>query len=234
MTVVQDAPVAAESVAVSAVGRRVFTRSGLWFTPARSVGVAVFDSAGAEFGVGDLVVLPVLGERVQVATSSGGLVGWWLCHEELPNARVRVSVLTVDGLRQAVIEPRAADVRLVAGSDSCPPDLRLALKALDTTTKAAQLAELLHQQRIDALVEAAHEEANYRDWCGEFDDFMENNGLPRRSRDYEVTVEVPVTVTVTVTARSSDDAEEMVTRDDVWEVLTRDNLDMSQATVEAD
>lgn len=234
MSVMQDVATPLESVASSAVGRRVLTCDGAWFTPGRHDGVSVFDSAGAEFVVGDLVVMPVLGERVSLATPAGAVVGWWLSHDELPDGAVRASVLTATGVQQVQVAARVADIRLASHSEQCPPDLRVALEAVVTTAASAQLAERMHQRRIDDLVMAAHEEATEQGWCSQFDDFMENQGLPRRDRDYEVTVEVPVTVTVTVTAKSSEDAEEMVGIEDVWQALTRDNIDMGSAEISAD
>lgn len=61
---------------------------------------------------------------------------------------------------------------------------------------------------VDDLVEKAHEEADNRGWCDEFDDFMENVGLPRRSKEYTVEVDVTVRVSVSVTATTEEEALE--------------------------
>jgi hypothetical protein len=57
---------------------------------------------------------------------------------------------------------------------------------------------------IKRLGEALLQEANDRDWCGEYDTFAEEWGLPKRTSEWEVTM------TVRVTARNEDDAVELV------------------------
>lgn len=70
------------------------------------------------------------------------------------------------------------------------------------------------QEWKQRLIVAAHEEANKRDYCSDFDDFMEENGLPRRQYEFEVQVNVQTianeTITIRVTAESADDAREDV------------------------
>lgn len=66
-------------------------------------------------------------------------------------------------------------------------------------------------ERIDyikRLGEALLQEANDRNWCGEYDTFAEEWDLPKRTSEWEVTM------TVRVTARDEDDAVEFV-RDSV-------------------
>jgi hypothetical protein len=85
------------------------------------------------------------------------------------------------------------------------------------------------------LVEDAHQTATDRDWCGEFDDFMEDHGLPRREREWEVTVQATVTVTRTVTASSEDDAkskaEEAFSNDDIAYELQYGGADVADIEV---
>ncbi len=62
-------------------------------------------------------------------------------------------------------------------------------------------------ERIDyikRLGEALLQEANDRDWCGEYDTFAEEWGLPKRTSEWEVTM------TVRVTARDEDSALSLV------------------------
>ena len=49
-----------------------------------------------------------------------------------------------------------------------------------------------------ALVSDLHEEANRREFCSDFDAWMEEHDLPRRSADYAVTLDVTVRVCVQV------------------------------------
>lgn len=78
--------------------------------------------------------------------------------------------------------------------------------------RAWQTAETriaITQGRIDRIVERAHEEAESRGWCSEFDDVMEDLGLPRRRREYRVRTFVTFEVEVDIDgieAASEDDA----------------------------
>src|SRR5699024_2201050 len=65
------------------------------------------------------------------------------------------------------------------------------------------------------LVERAYEEADNRDWCEELDDLMDELGLPRRTRDYEVTVDANVSLHLTVSGTSEEDAAESVDVEDI-------------------
>lgn len=69
--------------------------------------------------------------------------------------------------------------------------------------------------KIDAIVERAHEEANERDWCSDYDDIIEELGLPSRQRSYtvETVVNLSIQVSVPVTAKNADDAVDRVDRD---------------------
>lgn len=86
-------------------------------------------------------------------------------------------------------------------------------RIIDNWKRSAALAE----QRVDSLVDEAHALADRKGLCSDFDDFMDELGLPRRTRDYSV--EVNVTVTVYVTARDEDDAREQVSSYEVYEAL---------------
>ena len=81
-----------------------------------------------------------------------------------------------------------------------------------------------HEAWRDRLVSEAHSEADDRQWCGEFDDFMDRVGLPRRSREYDLEVEVSATVRVTLTATSEEEATDALTRENVWAALGEDNI----------
>lgn len=65
-----------------------------------------------------------------------------------------------------------------------------------------QIQEL--NTRHEGLGEALLQEAIDRDWCYEYDEFADEWDLPKRTREYEVTI------TVRVRAQSEEDAEEMV------------------------
>lgn len=63
------------------------------------------------------------------------------------------------------------------------------------------------QARLDSIVEAAHEYADDKNLCSEFDEFMERQGLPGRVREF--TLRVTVELDLSVEARSSEEAENM-------------------------
>lgn len=89
---------------------------------------------------------------------------------------------------------------------------------------------------FDAVGKALMEEAENRNWCNEYDEFVERvnsnlirNALPVREQEYEVEIEVigslTTTTTVSVTATSQEAANEMVENDmdsyvDPDEILT--------------
>lgn len=78
---------------------------------------------------------------------------------------------------------------------------------------------------IATIGEALLDEAESRGWCSDFDDFIEStnpklyaDGLPRRVRDWEVTVMVEVAVPVAVSAVSEEEAIEIASQEwrDRW------------------
>lgn len=81
---------------------------------------------------------------------------------------------------------------------------------------AHDLAEQVekHEEWKDRAQTTLHEAANEHDLCPIFDDVMEQIGLERRIREYDVEVEVSLTVILTaVTATSEKAAHEVVDRD---------------------
>jgi hypothetical protein len=80
-----------------------------------------------------------------------------------------------------------------------------------------------HERDITLIGEALLKEADDRDWCSAYDDFIEELNeslsveLKRREHEYEVEIEVTQKrtqrVTVTVTAQSEEDARETIESD---------------------
>ena len=60
---------------------------------------------------------------------------------------------------------------------------KLTLANAEITRLADELNRTTHDHRsfIDQLVSDAHTEAEERDWCADFDDWMAEHGLPRRT-----------------------------------------------------
>lgn len=79
-----------------------------------------------------------------------------------------------------------------------------------------------HQSTIDTLVSDAHDYADRNSLCEQFDEFMEEHGLPGRTRDFCVRVEVTATLYLARSACSVDEAVDEICRSDVAEALDRD------------
>ena len=137
-------------------------------------------------------VVPVVGELVswqgrrcvwisRVQSEGDGVRGWIVVLEE-PFGRVCVSLSSLVAVGDRVGVGELLDV--VVGLDC------------------------VRAHRLSELEAAAHEWADDNDLCERFDDFMEEMGLSRRVRDFEV--EVQVCVRGSVSATSEDAAYEVV------------------------
>lgn len=172
------------------------------------------------------VPLPRLGETVEVVEAGRTLLaGVWLGlvstavqAGSLEVAVVACGVVVRQWVATALLDCRQVVTGRLEGDDA----VLLALLGEIRERRAEQDARTAWLER---LVSDAHEEANDRDWCSDFDDFMERAGLPRRERDYEVRVEVTATVYMTRTATSEEDAHEGIDRSDVWDALDADAID---------
>jgi hypothetical protein len=119
-----------------------------------------------------------------------------------------------------------------------------AMAALRTEHNAAMAAlRATHDAWKDELVRDAHEHADRNNMCNEFDRFMEEHGLPTRTRDYSAEVTVTVTVTVHCSGRDDESAEQSIDRYDVRDALDNayrsgdigiEDMDYSVVSVEVD
>lgn len=150
--------------------------------------------------------------------------------------------VTVDYGRHLEDEDRSSEVGIGAAEVWTVANLNMA-----TREELARMSALMAWQssggRIEALTaeialvrqrwaediatigEALLDEAESRGWCSDFDDFIESTnpklfaeGLPRRVRDWEVTVMVEVAVPVAVSAVSEEEAIEIASQEwrDRW------------------
>ena len=186
-----------------------------------------------------VVMLPVTGEFVEMPEVMPGnetVKGYWLGPVEA-GTRVHetfsVFVLAGSTVRRLVLPVTKADARQLVKGRATEGE-RAALGALLTEARAHNCTRRDHEAWRDRLVSEAHSEADDRQWCGEFDDFMDRVGLPRRSRDYDLEVEVSATVRVTLTATSEDEAIDALTREDVWAALGEDNITWDVSEVYCD
>lgn len=77
-------------------------------------------------------------------------------------------------------------------------------------------------QRFDNLIEALHEKAVEKDYCSDFDEVMDELGLPARPREYDVIWNVTYRVTTTVRSTDEDEAHNQVDREAIIEAVRGD------------
>jgi hypothetical protein len=119
-----------------------------------------------------------------------------------------------------------------------------AMAALRLEHNDAMAAVQARQEAWKAeLIRDAHEHADRHNMCNEFDQFMEEHGLPTRTRDYSAEVTVTVTVTVNCSGRDDESAEQSIDRYDVRDALNDlyrsgnlsiEDMDYSVVSVEVD
>lgn len=170
-------------------------------------------------GTGTLVEVPEAGSRGEMARG-------WLVVEEHDGA---------DGRRCAVIGG-AGEVHLVGpvstvwvhlrDSDAAIPcwarglaaaawERQRAQEALERERAALRAERDLWANRLDT----AHQWANDRRHCSEYEDLMEVLGLPGRERDYVLDVSVSLDVRVRLSATSSEAASSELTHRDIAEAI---------------
>ena len=236
----QESTTKAADTADRLEGCRVWVRESLqWVTVASDDEGAVTDSLGRSFARSAVLAPPAVGDRVRVYCPNGeAVVGYWLGFEELPSTEGAMMLANIFIEASGSAERRHVNIlNTERGVCRMPHNVTSVELVRELVRELASSADLVRstqeasQARIDSIVEGLFEEAQERDWCSEFDDFMERMGLPARQREFELRVEVPVTVYVTVTANNYDDAVEDVDSVMVWDALTRSDLDMSSAEI---
>jgi hypothetical protein len=101
--------------------------------------------------------------------------------------------------------------------------LAVAKSSAETYEARSNKSRESHEQDIDRIGTALLKEAEDRDWCSAYDDFVEelnrslNVELKTREHEYEVEIEViqrrSQRITVTITARDEDHARELIEDD---------------------
>jgi hypothetical protein len=89
----------------------------------------------------------------------------------------------------------------------------------------ARQAEDAFERFKDHATEVLHREGDTRGYCSELDDVLEEIGLPRRTRDYQVLVETTISVPVVINARNEEHAGEQIRDFKIWQAL-RDAVTM--------
>lgn len=86
---------------------------------------------------------------------------------------------------------------------------------------AARAAVRAGEERLERIVDAAHEYADDSDLCERFDHFMQSQGLRPRSREWVCEVDATVRVRISVLAHSADAATSEVDDDMVVNALSQ-------------
>lgn len=197
--------------------------------------------------VSDAIPVPMPGERLR---GRGHFLGW-----EKPEDATSLVALVTHGVllgRLVLDDPAEWDARKIVESDDPDPlTLKTALTLLSdesarntwletqTSERAAKArqegrreAEAAAQDRLDALVRAAHEWADQHNQCEQFDVFCVEHNLPQREREYDVTVRVTLDVPVRLmVGRAEDDVSdafaESYDEDDIWRMIRSGEIDPS-------
>ncbi|WP_043650828.1 hypothetical protein [Cellulosimicrobium cellulans] len=192
-------------------------------TAVRGEHIYTADTPGVARAANELVALPVLGEHVRTA---GGTTGYWigtLDDEPVPACVLRTVILCDNRIQTFDLNVAYLDARTVVDGRASEGE-RAAMGAL-LTTHLAHLATIReHRQWIDTLTADAHEHADDQQWCEQFDDFMDEHGLARRARDYELRVQVTATVYLSRNAVSLDAAIDALDGDTLLAALAADDL----------
>lgn len=203
---------------------------GQSFGPARGFpgrGNIVTAVAEASVGVMSRSVLEVMaagvpaGAVVCASLSDGPVPGWLVVEENaVAGAERQCAVVRLDGC--AVAAAGAVSEVKVAG-DPVPTDGEMpawapalaaafwASRRYRAEAESARTALLKHDTRLERIVESAHEYADENSLCERFDDFMMENGLRPRSREYVCVVDATVRVRITASGRSGDAASGEIT-----------------------
>lgn len=148
----------------------------------------------------DLLPLPAVGQRVSLAP----VEGHWLGVKEVDASAAAVEFWVLDEGTSA----RVGRCSFAALADVRPP-WSTEVGGLSVEAVATALAQQMvrSQDLVDSITRRLHQEADDRGYCGEFDEIMEEIGLPTRRTEHELEVEVEAfTMTVTVEARSREAA----------------------------
>lgn len=168
--------------------------------------------------------VPQVGAEVRVESAHGPFSGRYL-------GAMSGKVLLVTELGMVVVVPFVSRT-VVCEPATVDPAVALMAQALAREAVQRRQDNDKHATWVTRLVDMAHTEANDRGWCSEFDDLMDELGLPRRSREYEVRARFSGEVSITVTATSEDEATQIVDAGDVRAALAGQGWDAFEPDVD--
>ena len=233
MTATTEAPTSTTTPAIEMAGRTAFVEGGrVLTTVTHSSDTLVFTAhtAGQGLTETEVVTLPITGEFVTVDLNGRALAGHWLgLATEHPSANaVEAFVLTTAGVVEAIMVPSSTiEARRIVTPNVQKAERGTALTALLVEARKHRQAETTYRNRLDRLVESAHEYAEDNELCGKFDEFMEENSLPPRQKSFDLAVEVTATVYLTREGRDADDAAESVSKEEIVAYLDSSNISIS-------
>lgn len=182
--------------------------------------VSVADKLGGDSGLSS-------GSWVSAKVPSGEFAGGWLIVEPEGVGERWCAVVSADPVGVVASGP-LSQVTLWAWSvpDAPVPTWVEALASAYIEAARARLAAenasralASNRDRLESIVDAAHTYADDNNLCSVFDEFMLEQGLRPRSRDYEVVVDVTLRVRITSRGHDADDASDDVGDDEVAETL---------------
>ena len=172
-----------------------------------------------------IIALPLLGESVRISAFT---TGFWIGlvdepTEIAPDWHLRAYVLVGAEIRTVRVEQQKIDARHSVQGTASQPEI-VAMTALLRSIRNHEQTRREHQEKLDSLVRAAHQEADDRDWCDEFDDIIERHGLPRRVREFPLRLEVTAVVYLTASGPTYEDALESISDRQVWDAMEEDDI----------
>ena len=212
--------ITAHPVALSLTGRPAFVptlgqmRVVVESPEGGPIRVAPSNNPSAVADAPDAIVLPVIGEPVSV----DGAVGVWLgaVPGDVSSGQITAWLLA-GAIAREMSRPAAQwDVRECVTGASQSQEVSSLVALANALEQAHLLRGDLERQRLaharwrEGLVEDLHAEADRRDFCSDFDDWMSDHDMPGRSREWSVAVDVTKRIYVTVSASNVDDACEAV------------------------
>lgn len=179
----------------------------------------------SEVSPSELIPLPVVGQVV----SFGDRRGHWMGVKAVDAAEQSIGYWVLDESRTVQVGRCTFDDLASTPAPWLEP---AASGGLTPEALVCALAQTLvqSQDRMDRITQRLHSEADDRGYCSEFDEIMEEIGLPSRRTEHELTVEVEAfTMTVTVEARNREAAIDELTQERVdstiHETVNYRNLD---------
>lgn len=179
-----------------------------------------------EVSMTDSTPLLEIGVQVEAVTQVGCMRGVYL-------GRYEATVLLALADNRVHDVPEGSVLTVLADADPATMPLVWALR--DEAVLRRRMRDD-HQAWKDRLVELAHDEANKRGWCSEFDDLLGSLDLPGRVREFDFEVTFTSAVTVTVEGTNADDAGERIDAVTVIETLRSllgyEDIDIDITTIE--